>query len=273
MLHPSMRWAEMRKSWAEMSWAEMPTKPSHGPTGKVGETSSKKSASTPLKKKTETSPAAKPTAKSTTTAKGGRTLTSQQKCAPKDSSKKGVNASLNTASTNSLIESADSCAQVKPETLQAHILVRYNHYKEEFCIVNGKLAISDVDERFCLSFAFPKCKLHLTDMEGSTSANVSENSDDGVFINLEGDKTYWVLVEEDFEEAKLSEERNRAYLDRKAKMRDSPLNQDSSCGQKKRGVDLLTAELKALSAEELREAGPRYQELLAARDLEDCLFS
>jgi hypothetical protein len=187
-----------------------------------------------------------------------------------------VNASLNTASSDSLTESADSCAQAKPkvsEVLQAHVLVRYNHYKEEFCIVNGQLAVSEVDDRFCLSFAFPKCKLHLTDIEGSSSSNVSENSVDGFFLDLTGGKTYWVVVEEDSEEAKLSEERNRAYLDRKAKMRDGPLNQEASCGLKKRGVDLLTEELKKLSVEELREAGPRYQELLAARDLEDCLFS
>ena len=265
------------------SGAEMPTKPSNGaPKSKVSESSSsplKKCASSPLKKSTVTSPATKPAVKSTTAAKSGPKLSKQER-APKVSSKKGVDASVNTSSTSSLTESADSCVQPTPETSpevlesqQAHILLRYNHYREEFCIVDGQLPVSDVDERFCLSFAFPKCKLHLTDIEGSASANVSENADDSFFFNLNDGKTYWVLVEEDPEEAKLSEERNRAYMDRKAQMRSGPLNQETSCGQKKRGVDLLTDELKKLSADELREAGPRYQELLAARDLEDCLFS
>ena len=39
-----------------------------------------------------------------------------------------------------------------------------------------------------------------------------------------------------------------------------------------RAVALLTAELKGLSADELREAGPRYRALLEARDLEDTLY-
>ena len=33
----------------------------------------------------------------------------------------------------------------------------------------------------------------------------------------------------------------------------------------------MTAELKKLSAEELREAGPKYKQLLAERDLEDAI--
>lgn len=39
-----------------------------------------------------------------------------------------------------------------------------------------------------------------------------------------------------------------------------------------RAVALLTAELKAMSPEELREAGPRYRALIEARDLEDTLY-
>ena len=146
-------------------------------------------------------------------------------------------------------------------------MVRYNHYKEEFQIADGRLAVFDVDDRLCLSFAFPKCRLHLTDTEGSPYPNVDEDSSGGFFQSLQSGKTYWVLVEEDSEEARQSEARNRAYLERKAKQR------DPACSTEKRGVALITEELKKLSAEELREAGPRYQELLAARDLEDCLFS
>jgi hypothetical protein len=40
-----------------------------------------------------------------------------------------------------------------------------------------------------------------------------------------------------------------------------------------RAVALLTAELKTLSADELKEAGPRYRALIEARDLEDMLYS
>ena len=39
------------------------------------------------------------------------------------------------------------------------------------------------------------------------------------------------------------------------------------------GSAAVTQELKSLSADELREAGPRYRALLEARDCEDVLFS
>ena len=111
----------------------------------------------------------------------------------------------------------------------------------------------------------------MTDVERSSEPNVDEDIQSTVFRNLENGKTYWVLIEEDAEEAKRSEERSRAFAQRKEeKQKDDNV---SGFSQKKRGVELLTEELKKLSADELREAGPRYKELLAARDLEDCLFS
>ena len=39
------------------------------------------------------------------------------------------------------------------------------------------------------------------------------------------------------------------------------------------GVALLTAELKAMSSDELRAGGERYRALLEARDVEDVLYS
>ncbi len=242
------------------------TSPSPKPALKPPPKPAAQPASQPATKpaKPAAKPTAKPAVKSSTAVKSG--VSSQKKCTSIKTSNKVADSSLDTMYSSSSAVSV----QVNSVPLEAHVLLRYNHYREDFCIIDGQLSVSDIDERFCLSFAFPKCKLHMTDIEGSTSPNVDENPVDGLFFNLQGGKTYWVLVEEDLEEAKLSEERNRAYLDRKAK---ATFNQEASCGQKKRGVDLLTEELKNLSAEELREAGPRYQELLAARDLEDCVFS
>ena len=40
-----------------------------------------------------------------------------------------------------------------------------------------------------------------------------------------------------------------------------------------RAFDSITQELKGMSAEELTEAGERYQQLREARDLEEILFS
>jgi hypothetical protein len=191
-------------------------------------------------------------------------------------SKKSAKPQTNDSQKQSSVSPAVS--EVKPQISEAElqlrngkVLVRYNHYKEEFEIVNGRLAIAEVDDRLCLSFAFPKCRLHLTDTDSSQSPNAEEDATGSAFLDLQSGKTYWVLVEEDAEEAKLSEERNRAYVERRAKQRDEP--GQCSCSTEKRKVALLTEELKQLSAEELREAGPRYKELLAARDLEDCLFS
>ena len=195
--------------------------------------------------------------------KGGSPL---KKSAKADNTAPTAAKELKTSAPEAAPEEAQHISAADLALKNGNVLLRYNHYKEEFVIVDGRLTSSEIDERFCLSFAFPKCRLHMTDVEGSASANVDE--DEGGFANMQTGKTYWVLVEEDAEEAKLSEERNRAYVERKAKQRDEPV-----CQSEKRGVALLTEELKKLSAEELREAGPRYKELLAARDLEDCLFS
>jgi hypothetical protein len=60
------------------------------------------------------------------------------------------------------------------ERRNGSVLLRYNHYKENFTLKDGTLTIPDVDDRFSLSFAFPKCKLHMTDQERSTVPNVAE---------------------------------------------------------------------------------------------------
>jgi hypothetical protein len=48
---------------------------------------------------------------------------------------------------------------------------------------------------------------------------------------------------------------------------------DSTETKKTTGKDLLTQELKNMSADELRAQGNKYKELIEARELEDCLYN
>jgi hypothetical protein len=48
---------------------------------------------------------------------------------------------------------------------------------------------------------------------------------------------------------------------------------DTGEAKKTTGKDLLTQELKNMSADELRAQGDKYKELIEARELEDCLYN
>lgn len=39
---------------------------------------------------------------------------------------------------------------------------RYNHYKEQMDIVDGKIPMKTLDDQFCLTFVFANCKIHMT---------------------------------------------------------------------------------------------------------------
>ena len=41
-------------------------------------------------------------------------------------------------------------------------LSRYNHYKEQMAIVDGRIAMKTLDDQFCLTFVFANCKIHMT---------------------------------------------------------------------------------------------------------------
>jgi len=155
------------------------------------------------------------------------------------------------------------------------IVVKWNHYEEECDIVNGSLQMGIIDEKMCLSFAYPNSKIHLSSEEVKGEGDViveaaQQVCEDppGTYQGLQDGKVYWVRIEEDEEEkAKYDAAPKRVYVPPSAEDLELMGNGE------KRGVDAITQELKKLSADELRQGSQRYKELIEARDLQDCLYN
>ena len=85
------------------------------------------------------------------------------------------------------------------------VQINYNHYKKEFTLVNGSVTAEVIDAEYCLTFAFPKCKIHLSvysptsfayEELGLSAAPLEEELPAGVFQRLKKTTVYWVHVEE-----------------------------------------------------------------------------
>ena len=143
--------------------------------------------------------------------------------------------------------------------------MRFNHYNQEFTLLDGKLRWSDVDESYCISYVFkgafrPRVK------EARADAAPIDRDADGEFAPLSDGGAYELIVEEDedAEAAATAADPRRAAGVRAAEPMPGAPNAASA---------RLTAELKTLSVEELAGQSERYQQLKEARDLEDVLFS
>lgn len=93
--------------------------------------------------------------------------------------------------------------------------MRYNHYNEEFDVVDGKLDFEEVDEKYCISFVFKgNWKARLRGGEGETiepdgggltkttveSDDINEDGEEkvvGVFSGLSIGGAYTLEVDED----------------------------------------------------------------------------
>ena len=115
-----------------------------------------------------------------------------------------------------IVKQKEAAALVQAET-NGEVIIRYNHYKTPFPIQDGKLAASVIDDKFCISFAFPDSRLHL-----STQANPEWGTEDpmekedpvGTFVQLKTTNEYWVMVEEDAEAAAASELKQQEFIKR-----------------------------------------------------------
>ena len=86
------------------------------------------------------------------------------------------------------------------------VTIKFSHYKKQFQIVEGRLDPLVIDNEYCISFAYPRSKIHLTKYAPSdfsfeelglkSAPLVAENSL-GEFQNLEAGSEYYVVVEED----------------------------------------------------------------------------
>ena len=196
----------------------------------------------------------------------GAPSSSQQSAAPADVSRVEVRRLPLNATAEFLIVS------VLPLSGQ----LRYNHYKDHYGIVDGRLEFRSVDDKWAFSYAFKGNfsvrlqpigggesvlpdggKLSLVDAEGERAAC-------GTFSGLLLGTVYTVIVEED---PQLASKPTKTYVAPKG----SSLPVGRAVGGMSRGSALVTAELKKLTAAELKEGGMQYRELLAQRDLEDAM--
>lgn len=186
-----------------------------------------------------------------------------------------------------------------------HVTVRYNHYSEEFTLsADGKLDFRLVDDKYALTYVFKgKPRIRLQRLAsgaaaGGALAPATVKGDEiwpdggallfpegrapaanglagaqavsGTFSGLSAGAQYLVVVDEDPKERAKMAAANAAGS--KGGMGSkSGGGFGRAVGGGTRGSALITAELKKLSAEELREAGPKYRALLEARDLEDAM--
>ena len=89
--------------------------------------------------------------------------------------------------------------------------LRYNHYNEEFDVIDGKLDWGEVDEKYAISFVFKgdwRCHLEgpadeqLWPDGGKLTAGTDEEGDailEGAFSGLTLDSQYVLHVQEDAE--------------------------------------------------------------------------
>ena len=87
---------------------------------------------------------------------------------------------------------AAAAAAAMPQPVVGQVRVRYNHYKEEFDVVDGVLDFEEVDEQYCISYVFKgdwKAKLigqgQIIAPDGGSLTKVTVESDD---INEDGEE-------------------------------------------------------------------------------------
>lgn len=175
------------------------------------------------------------------------------------------------------------------------VRIRYSHYCEEFALADGgKLDFRIIDAKYMLSHVFAgmfSCRLLLqAEAAGPAAAASTAILPDGgklkiveaasggtggrvvsgAFSSLRPQSEYVLQVQEDPKQAAAS---RRAAASKRGTAGASGSSEGfgRALGGKSKGSELVTQELKKLSAEELREGGAKYRTLLAQRDLEDMM--
>jgi hypothetical protein len=104
----------------------------------------------------------------------------------------------------------------------------YSHYKKPFPITNGATTAAVIDAEYYLTFAFPNCKMRLSQYspsdfsyedDGLTQRPMLHENPEGTYHGLVVDNTYWVHVEEDSAEREAYERRQDAFAAEQAKRR------------------------------------------------------
>ena len=112
--------------------------------------------------------------------------------------------------------------------VDGEVTIRYNHYKNKFKVTKGSTTTAAVDAEYYLSFAFPKCKIHLTlygpsdfsfEAQGLVTRPLVREQPEGTYRGLDPTREYWVDIEEDASERKAYEERQDALAKESAAKR------------------------------------------------------
>ena len=124
-----------------------------------------------------------------------------------------------------MTESKGVDGRAQEETSNGEVQINYNHYKKKFTIVNGSVSSEVIDNEYCLTFAYPKCKIHLStygpndfsyEDKGLKSPALENENPSGVYQNLRTDTVYWVHLEEDAEELEAYKQRQEKYAEESA---------------------------------------------------------
>ncbi|KAK3288826.1 hypothetical protein CYMTET_3706 [Cymbomonas tetramitiformis] len=116
-----------------------------------------------------------------------------------------------------------------PPPVEGTCKVKYNHYNQEFKVIDGNLKWEDIDEEYCISFAFQgNFGKKLLSADGDEMEQLA-----GIFKGLAIDEQYTLAVQEDPE---LEDAPKRVYVasgnDKMASMRknmdDSGMGEDSA---------------------------------------------
>ena len=206
----------------------------------------------------------KPAAATSRVATSRATTTSAKAPVANASTSKAPPRELTTPATPQTEEQPEpvSSQTLQPEPVVSSVRVRYNHYNQQFQLVDGTLQWSDVDEDYCISYVFKGTfRPRLLD----ASRAYFERDAAGCFATLHDGGEYTLVVEEDeaAEAAATAANPRRAAGVRAAE----PVTGVNAASSR------LTAELKTLSVEELAGQSDRYRALKEARDLEDVLYS
>ena len=166
------------------------------------------------------------------------------------------------ASTAGKAAVAEAPPPPPPEPVEGACRVRYNHYNQEFRLLDNALQWADVDDAYCISYVFEGAfRPRIVDAAGASFQRGAA----GAFAPLQDGGVYTLDIDED----EAAEAAATAANPRRAAgvVAAEPVPGVNSASAR------LTAELKTLSVEELAGQSDRYRELKEARDLEDVLFS
>eukprot|EP01063_Lacrimia_lanifica_P027724 TRINITY_DN3933_c0_g1_i1.p1 TRINITY_DN3933_c0_g1~~TRINITY_DN3933_c0_g1_i1.p1 ORF type:complete len:320 (+),score=115.34 TRINITY_DN3933_c0_g1_i1:185-1144(+) len=153
----------------------------------------------------------------------------------------------------------------KREPVRGTVTLKFNHYKEEVGVEDGRLLNETVDELFAINYVFKNSTISIG------PSKLLSHDMKGYYTGLAPGETYVVSVIEDPAEYQRYLDNHKGLEFKASQHKGLGGCVGGSCG--KTAADRLTKELKGLSVDEIAEGSDRFKELLEARDREDCLYS